>query len=229
MGAWGVGPFDSDEGLDIRERWENWLNGYDAIGYEQAIKLFFDHWGDAIAYGDSITNNEVIALAALHHENNKEIPSKLASAVEDAINRELEPSEIDKWKDSEKQARREFLRDLLEKVGGSRRKPKNPNLILDPALHFRSLGKAKASLLKSFQKIKGSKVRISLSKAGFPSFILTLDRFMNHRVWEKDSKIYLQARNERLLMIAAYLALRCNYSEAEFKSFLDEIERRTTK
>ncbi|MFC5768915.1 hypothetical protein [Thauera sinica] len=229
MGAWGVNPFECDEGLDVKERWSSWTEGHGAISYDEAANRFFLQWGDSINHGDTVTNNEVIALAAIYIENGIDFPKKLLSATEDAINRELDPSEIEKWEASRQSARQDFLLELLKNIGGTRRKPKNPNLFLDPALHYRSVGSARDSLLKAYKKIKSSKIRIGLSKAGFPSFILTLDRLMNYRIWEKDSAVYIQASNERLLMLATYLAIGLNYSEKELEFLLDEIVKRTGK
>ncbi|MCK9609543.1 MAG: hypothetical protein M0R33_24200 [Methylomonas sp.] len=225
MGAWGIDPFDCDEGVEIREKWNEWLDGVHSVGYEEALKRFFAHWGDAINYGDTVTNNEIIALVVLHFEYEREVPKKLAKAAEDAINRELEVTEISSWKESVQQARKDFLISLLEKIGGSRKKPKNPNFFLDPALQFRTLNSAKKSLLDSFRKLKTSRTRIGLSGAGFPSFMLTLDRLMNHRIWEKDSNIYMQASNERLIMLATYIAIGANYTEDELKALIDRIMR----
>jgi hypothetical protein len=162
MGAWGINPFDCDEGLDIKESWDYWLEGNNPIEYDDVMNRFFERWGDAVRYGDSITNNEIIALIALHFENERNIPKKLALVAEDAINRELEESEIEKWAESERSNRKGFLLHFLEQIGGKRKKPKNPNIFLDPALQFRSLGSAKNRLLKSFKKIMNSKVRIGL-------------------------------------------------------------------
>jgi len=221
MGAWGYSPFECDEGLDVKERWDDWINGYHAIGYDNAIKRFFEHWGDAIRYGDSITNNEIIALTFLHLDNNRELPKKLQNVAEDAINRELEENELERWKDPEK--RRDFLVQLLEKIGGIRKKPKSPNIFLDPALHYRSLAEAQSKLSRAYSKLKSSKYPIGLSKAGFPEFIVTLGRLMEHRVWEKDAKIYMQARAERSMMLAVYLAIQLNYSQDELEKLLEKI------
>ena len=226
MGAWGINPFEYDEGLDVKERWNDWINGYEPVGYDEAIKRFFNHWGDAVKYGDSITNNEIIALVALHLESNIAIPKVLFSAAEGAINRELETSELGNWQEDQREAREEFLSDLLVKIGGKRKTPKKSGLFFDPALHFRSTDSARNSLVSSFNKLKNSKVRISLKKAGLPSFVVTLDRFMNNRVWEKDSKIYLQATRERLMMLATYIAIRSNFSEDELIELLDKIEKK---
>lgn len=160
----------------------------------------------------------------MHIESEIVIPIKLVNVAQDAINRELEPSELEKWGDLEK--RKNFLDSFLLKIGGMKKTNKSPNFLLDPALHFRNLDVAKKKLLKAIKKIKKSKVRIGLSGAGFPSFVLTLDRFMNHRVWEKDSKIFMQARNERLLMLAAYLVANLNYSEDEMEKFLEDVKKR---
>ncbi|KAF0803513.1 hypothetical protein ACRYJU_04455 [Alloalcanivorax xenomutans] len=226
MGAWGVGPFDCDEGLDIKDRWEDWINGYNAVGYDEAIKRFFSRWGDAIRYGDSITNNEIIALVALHFDNQMQPPRKLVKAAGEAINRELELSEVGKWEHDKRRLREEFLCDFLDRLGAVRKKPKSQNLFMDPALNYRSLNVAKKGLLRSFRKIKDREKRVGFDRAGFPTFFNTLFRFMNYGVWEKDSKVFMQANTERLMMLATYLAIGLDYSEDELKALLDEVERK---
>jgi len=221
MGTWGYLPLECDEGQDIKERWDDWVNGYNSVGYDEAIKRFFSHWGDSIRYGDSITNNEIIALTFIHINNDIELPKKLQKVAEDAINRELEDGELERWKDSDE--RGEFLTKILQKIGGVRKQPKSPNIFLDKALHYRSLTEAEKKLSKSFCKLKRSKYPIDFSDAGFPEFIVTLERFMNHRIWEKDSTIFMQARAERAMMLATYLAVQLNYSQDQLESFLREI------
>lgn len=40
MGAWEFDPFECDEGLDVKERWDDWLNGRNQVGYDEAINVF---------------------------------------------------------------------------------------------------------------------------------------------------------------------------------------------
>lgn len=225
MGAWGYSPLDCDEGLDVKENWDNWLDGFNAVGYDEAIKRFFEHWGNAIKYGDSVTNNEIIALAFIHLENDIELPTKLKKATEDAINRELEGGELERWKEPDK--RQAFLEQLLTAIDGARKVPKNPNFLLDPALHYRSLSEAEKKLSKAYGKLKSKRTYpISLTTAGFPTFMETMRRLMSHRIWEKDSKIYMQAIAERSLMLGIYLSIDLNYSQEEADAFLAQIRKR---
>lgn len=220
MGAWGYSALDSDEGQEVKERWDTWKES----GYEdqQILDLFLKSWGDALRHGDSITNNEVIASAFLCEERKIPIPAKLKKVAVDAINRELEPIELERWENA--QAREQFLKDFLAKLGGGRKRPRKARLFSDPALAYGSSNEAKRKLIKSFRAIKDSKYPISLSKAGFPAFLSTLDRFMNHRVWEKDSNIYLEAKKQRLMMLSTYLALNSNMTEQELDSLFHRID-----
>lgn len=221
MGSWGYSALECDEGQEVKERWDDWVSSHNAVGYDEAIKRFFSQWGDAIRYGDSITNNKIIALTYIHLDQNISIPKKLRKVAEDAINRELVESELARWNDSDK--RSEFLIQVLQKIGGVEKKPKSPNVFLDQALHYRSLEETEKKLSKSYNKLKNSKYPIGISGAGFPEFMITLERFMNHRVWEKDSKIFMQARAERAMMLATYLAIQLNLSQEELDSSLQEI------
>jgi len=220
MGAWGYSSLESDEGAEVRERWSGWRKA----GYNEAqlIDLFLKSWGDAVKYGDSITNNEIIATAQLCLDGSVSIPAKFKKVIVDAINRELEPMELERWETSE--AREKFFIGLLDKLGGKRQTPRKIKLFSNPALTFRSTAEGKTRLFRSFRKMKSSKHPISLSKSGFPVFLSTLDRFMNHRIWEKDANIYLEAKKQRLMMLATYLALNTDMSEQEFDALLHRIE-----
>ena len=69
MGAWGFNPFDCDEGLDVKERWQERVNSRNQKDCSHVVSHFFEQWGDAVKYGDSITNNEIIALTVLHFDD----------------------------------------------------------------------------------------------------------------------------------------------------------------
>lgn len=220
MGAWGYSALDSDEGQEVKERWDTWKeSGYED---EKILDLFMKSWGDSLRYGDSITNNEVIATVLLCEERKIPLPEKLKNAAVDSINRELEPIELERWEDE--QARERFLNDFLTRLGASRKQPRKSKLFRDPALSYSSSNDARKKLIKSFWNIKKSKYPIGFSKAGFPVFLLTLDRLMNHRIWEKDSNIYIEARKQRLMMLSTYLALNLRMSEQELDELLRRIE-----
>lgn len=220
MGAWGYSSLECDEGLEVQERWKTWADeGYDN---KQIIEFFLKHWGDAINYGDSITNNEIIALTVLSAQKQETITGKLKKATVDAINRELEPVELERWE--KPREREKFLNTLLTELGGKRKRPKKIKLFSDPVLDYKSSDEAINKLTKSFNNIKSSKYPISFSKAGFPDFVTTLDRFMSHRVWEKDSNVFIEAKVQRLMMIATYLALNLDLSEQELIEFLRKID-----
>lgn len=225
MGAWGYSSLECDEGQEVQDKLQLWIDeGYD---YQEIADLFLEHWGDAINYGDSITNNEIIAVAELYLQKKESISDKLKKIMVDAINRELEISELERWDKPEE--RETFLKASLSELGGKRKKPKKRKFFSDPVLDFKSSDEAIRKLTKSFNKINSSKYPLSFKKAGFPSFISTLDRFINHRVCEKDTNIYIEARAQRLMMIATYLALNLNMQENELIELLQKIDVQWSK
>lgn len=222
MGAWGYSIFENDAAQEVVQRWDEWIEGTKAIGYDEAIKRFFDYWGDAVNYGDPITNSEIIALLGLHLENKIEIPSQLKKAAIQAISRELEEQELNSWDDPLK--RKSALNEILKAINAKPVKIRKPISFKDPALAYRNIDAAKRDLLKRFKEYKQKKQNWhTLPWQKLPSFLSTLYRYMEHRVWEKDYHIAEQARIERTMMLAWCLAASINMSETDFLDLISKI------
>lgn len=221
MGAWGYSTLETDEGLEIIDRWDSLVD----LGYENnaIIDSLLKHWGDSIKYGDSITNNEIIATAQLCTDKKIDLPEKLKKVTCDAINRELEPSELERWGNAQK--REGYLSALLEDIGGRREPPKKHRFFQSSVLDFKTTNDARKQLKKAVKKMRESKVPLSYSKAGFPSFLSTLDRFVNHKLSEKDASLFIEARKQRLMMIASYLSLHLKMSDEELERLFSSIDK----
>lgn len=222
MGAWGYTIFENDAAQEVLDRWDEWNNGPHAMGYEQALEHYFKYWGDAIEYGDSITNCEIIALVGIHLEKEIEIPKKLFEAAVKAISRELEFGELANWSDPEE--RENVLRELIGKIGAKPVKIKKRLFFKDPTIQYGNPASAKKNLLslaKRMRKDAGSDY-IVLAKS-LPPFLRTLHRFMQHRVWEKDYNIAEQAKIERCLMLLWYVAMSTGISLEDLEQQMDKI------
>jgi hypothetical protein len=228
MGAWDYGALDNDPALEVLDRWQAWVDDPAAIGYEAAIDQYFKYWGDAVGYGDSITNMEVIALAAIHFNRELRVPARLRKATVDALNRELVPDELNSWANPAR--REEVLLRMLAELGGKRTRPRRPKMINDPAVQFRSIGSARAELIGLAKAVTGEVKQLgylgfSQSMMGesvdVPPFIRTLHRFMNHRIWEKDWNISSHAHHERRMMLAWYTTLANGGSVEDVANALD--------
>src|SRR5258708_2234202 len=223
MGAWDYGALDNDPALDVIQRWEEWVAGPNSIGYEEAINRYFVYWGDAVNYGDAITNMEVIALVAIHLNNQLPIPKRLIKAAEHAISRELVPDELESWAEPEK--RKEVLSRLLTEIGGMIRRVRPPKIFRDPAIHYKNTTDARRDLLR-LANIVRPQGRLGLSQLMYhsresaPPFLQTVHRLMMHRIWEKDWKIEEQASTERRMMLAWYLGLTSGMTIEEIADLL---------
>lgn len=212
MGAWNYGALDNDPAGDVLYRWNERVEK-NGLTPETATDLFFKDWGDAIRYGDSITNMEIVALLAVHLNNSLPVPKKLKRAAEDAINRELVPSMLETWTDAAK--RKEVLLSLMHEIGGKVTPPKKVLFFNDPALCYKNTSVAYDALLELVEKAKKGK------PLDFPPFLKTLNRLMTYNVWEKDYKIYEQAQRERLMMLALYLGLEVKMDAGALKKLMD--------
>ncbi len=230
MGTWGYGLLDCDPALDIQELWDEMQQSpkYDHI---DATRMAFNRWGEAVKYGDTITNMEILALVALHLNNNLHPSKKLVKIAIDAINRELVPDQVSEWEEPEK--RKEVLLALLEQLGGKIKPPKKPTVFKDSALYYRNTKHARSELLKIVDDAKGKPwitymvVRwmqpgvLGHRRVKIPPFLQTLDRYMKHRTWDKDSKISWQANVERLMMLATYLGMSLKMPRDEIVQLID--------
>jgi hypothetical protein len=230
MGAWGYHLLENDPALDIQQLW-NEMMGDPQYDHLDVTNRCLARWGDATGYGDTITNMEILALLALHMDNDLKPSSDLVKVAIDAINRELPAEELALWEEPER--RREVLIGLLRKLGGREKPPRKPSVLKDPALCYKNASHARTELLKIVKDAKRkpwitySVMRqiehpgVSVKKVKIPPFLQTLDRYMKHRIWEKDSSISDQARIERLMMLATYLGISLRMSREEIEQLLD--------
>ena len=235
MGTWGYGLLDSDPALDIIQLWREYVEEDPQYDHAAVEDRCFRRWGDAIRYGDSITNAEILALVALHLNSNLAVSKKLRKTAIDAINRELVQKELDEWKDPEK--RKYVLSQLLDTLGGKQKSPRKPKIFRDPSLQYKNSSHARSELMKIVKEAGGKPwITYMVEKQSFPEqlsknlhaeippFLTTLDRYMKHRLWEKDYNISWQASVERLMMLATYLGISLKMSEEEISQLLDRCD-----
>lgn len=225
MGVWDYGALDNDPALEVMDRWKQWVDNSPGIGYEGAIDLFFEYWGDSVNYGDNITNMEIIALAAIHLNKSMKLPERLKKATIDALNRELVADELKEWSDPKR--REESLLHMLKVLGGIRRLPKTTKEFLDPTIHFKNSQSAKIALIELAKKTKEKGLRMIWyddNNINIPPFLRTFHRLMMHRIWEKDWNIENQATIERLMMVAWYLTLSIGGSVEDVVKILDSCD-----
>lgn len=227
MGVWDYGLLDNDPAQDIKELWDEMINGLLRYTPEDVTKICMDRWGDAVNYGDSITNSEILALAVLYLNNNFELPKKLRKITIDAINRELVSEELSEWKEPGK--RKEALLHLLKETGGKVNPPRKTLLKKDSALYYKDLKIAREDLLSIIDDANGKPwnvycvvKRLEEQNLNIPPFLATLDRYLKHRVWEKDSQINDQAIAERLMMITTFLGMWLKLPKHEIERLLEK-------
>lgn len=214
MGAWQYGALDNDPANDVLYRWNERVvkNG---LSPDVALNLFLEQWGDAVRYGDTITNSEIIALLVIFLDSGLTVPQKLKKIAIEAINRELVPSVLAAW--SEPDRRKDSLLEILKKIGGRLAPPRKPFFFDDPALCFRDTGSAKRALLDLATEM----ARTGKRGGPYPPFLRTLDRLMSYNIWEKDYTLYEQAQRERMMMLAWYLGTHLNLSIKEIEELME--------
>jgi hypothetical protein len=229
MGTWGYEPLDNDAALDVQHIWENYVEERINAG-EWTTKNIVDYfaeqrWGDAVNCGDNITNSEIIALLEIVRAKNLEIPKDLKRIAEDAINRELVDDELRSWEDPD--SRKDALLHLLDAIGGKIKKPRPIKLFRDPSVAYGNRKIAERELMNLTRF--GKKLMFSYDlfnnkelKESVPEFVKTLNRFVHHGLWEKDSNIVIEATAQRLMMIAYYLGMSLGYEEERIKQLIDD-------
>ena len=226
MGTWGYEPLDSDAAMEIQYLWDTYViqnvreYNWDK---EQIVDYFIGRWGDAVNYGDNITNSEIIALVEIFRSENLKITKTFKKVAQDAINRELMDEEIAEWKDPKK--RKKILLSYLDSIGGKIKKPKKKIVYNDSAILYKNKATAERELMKMTKF--GRKMTFGLNilmndelKKDLPDFLKTLDRFMKHGLWEKDSNIAIEAKQQRLMMLAFYLAMYIGYAEGKARDLI---------
>jgi hypothetical protein len=229
MGTWGYKALDSDAALDVQHIWESYIQEKVRTGSwdEKTIVDYFvkKRWGDAINCGDNITNGEVIALVEILRSENLKIPSSLRRIAEDAINRELVDGELNAW--AEPRRREAELLKMLQLIGGKRKRPKAIRLLSDPSASFKNTAIAERELLKLTKFGKKLMFHYDISNnpelsAVLPDFIKTLNRFVHHGLWEKDSNVSIEITAQRNMMIAYYLGMSLGYDEEAIRQMIKD-------
>jgi hypothetical protein len=116
MGAWGVGIFDNDDSMDVRDAWESGLadGSSPAEATEAVIAAMSDFWQD-----EDTAPDFWIALAALQVGAGA-LDGNVASKAQAYI-----PHERDRWKElgasqEDCEGRTEALADLNEQISPNR-------------------------------------------------------------------------------------------------------------
>ena len=229
MGTWGYQPLDNDAALEIQYIWENYVEQYSKEYHwsEEDIVDYFvkKRWGDAVNCGDNITNSEIIAVVEIFILNKLKITRSLKKIAQDAINRELVEEELKSWKNPDK--RRKILLEILKSIGGKTKRPKKIMLFNDPSIEFKNRAIAERELMKLTGF--GKKLMFSFDifnhkdlARDLPNFIKTLNRFVHHGIWEKDSNLSIEAQSQRLMMIAYYLGMSLGYSDDKIRRLIKD-------
>lgn len=230
MGVWGYGPLDSDAALDVQHIWENYVQGaMDSYGWteDDVVHYFVEkRWGvDAVQCGDNITNSEIIALLEIFRAKGLRVTDHLRRIAEGAINRELVKEELEAWQDPPQ--REAALLEMLDEIGGHVARPEDVSSYRDPPIEFANKTVAEQQLMKltgfgkmlmfSFDIHNNHELQESL-----PTFIKTLNRFVHHGTWEKDSNVAIEAVSQRLMMVAYYLGMSLGYQDHQIRELIND-------
>lgn len=116
MGAWGVEPYENDDGSDIKEIWDDYLNDR-AIewGAEKVLgffkRVYFRGSLPVVSDGNS---SLIIAIAQKFEDNELALPNDLETSLKNVLTLELSPQYLSEWGHSKKK-RKKFLISLAEK------------------------------------------------------------------------------------------------------------------
>jgi hypothetical protein len=55
-----------------------------------------------------------------------------------------------------------------------------------------------------------------------PPFLATLNRFVHHGTWEKDSNLAIEAVSQRLMMLSYYLGMSLGYDDNQIRELIDD-------
>jgi hypothetical protein len=227
MRAWGYDPLDKDAALNVQHLWDHYIEGSSGSRKytEEGIVHYFieQRWGEAVHYGDSITNGEIIALTEIFRANGLKITEKLRELAETAINRELQEQALELWEDPDK--RKMGLLQLLDHIGGKLKKIPKEKDGKDPCAVYESRAVAECELMKMTAVEPGWEFSDQLFhneelKRATPEFIKTLHRYVHHGIWEKDGEISAEVKSQRLMMIAYYLGMAIGYSDDKISELI---------
>ena len=111
MSAWGVGPFENDDGADLAGLWDDYIaESAPAWGMDKTGKFFEDMYfsGELPAVGDGNAKS-IIALGAKFHEAFGSIPNKIMSIVALALAWEAKSDVSVEWENDSEKRKKELL------------------------------------------------------------------------------------------------------------------------
>ena len=122
MGTWGSDFLDSDDALDIKETWDDFIQ--DSEWQSEKIEQFFErvYFNNGENHLNEEFNIKILAIAKLFIINKLDISQQFKQKIEFAVSEELRPDRISEW-DSPKE-RRKILNELLKEIDGEKRKRK---------------------------------------------------------------------------------------------------------
>lgn len=118
MGTWGAGPFENDDGADIRSIWERFVSGSEeAWGAEKAWSFFKDVFfrGSSPVISDGNANH-VIAIAEAFNVSALQLPDEPRRLLGSALQHELSPTSLATW-GRKKKEREAALRKMATRTG----------------------------------------------------------------------------------------------------------------
>jgi hypothetical protein len=228
MGAWGVGPLENDAALDVVESWKRFRavgNSEESPTPENTIDHFLGAGlGDTMDWGDIDTTSRIIALAALFHRDGLPIRGKVKGYFEEAINWELRPDALSEWDDPK--ARRRALEDLLNGIGGVRRRMKRSKLFRHPALEFRSQAELLSKLGKWIRAFDAGRSADFPSDQEYPRLWQVLDRVLHNRIRHLGDDLLMEASSQRLILLSAYVGIQLQLPEREVLALIGKAKGR---
>ncbi len=113
MGAWGAGPFENDDGAEVRSIWERFVSDSKVAWGSAKIASFFEdvYFQGAVPRVTDGNAALFIAVGQLFAESSMKLSGKLHVAVAEAIRLELSSGSLREWK-RDKKRRVEVLTSL---------------------------------------------------------------------------------------------------------------------
>jgi len=224
MGYFGIGPYDNDDGLDIKEVWEDYIPSGDSGWDGEKIFTFFKrvyYRGNlpAVSEGNS---NEYIALAQKFEDHELELPNELNEKLALSLNLENKKERLSEWGD-DKRKRENVIRRIakkhnieLDNNAGIKEKSVHAKEIESLHTWFENIDKINSLLVNMSEKT------IDWMESIKPDFIQMLEDYTWRFCDESDEDNAAELSNLRYLAVVWFVFFNLQYKPEEIRNILEK-------
>jgi len=229
MGYFGVGPYDNDDGLNIKEVWEDYIptgkSGWDGEKIFTFFKRVFYRGNlPVVSEGNS---DEYIALAQKYADCELELPSELKEKLALSLNLENQNKRLSEWGDDKGNRK-----NIIRKMAKNHNIELNKNAAIKEKSVYSKEFESLNNWFENIDKVNSLLVNMSAKTIDWmesikPDFIQMLEDYTWRFSDESDGDHAAELSNLRYLAIVWFVFFNLQYKPEEITNILKKVKRQS--